>query len=472
MDNIVLLEIKGKDLANINQYSGEQIEELNSMASKHLFMHAMQTKDWVDSGLSMYAEGSGCWVTDIQGNKFLDMMGGLWYKSTGYGQQEIADAVYKQISEISSPPAYSTTPSTVKLSAEIAKLYQDNNCRTFFTSGGSESVETAVKMAKKYQHLNGKPKAFKVISRRFSYHGSTSMAVSLGRASYSDPMGPEMIGAVYVPNYDSYRPPIPGNPSADQISEWLVKELETTIIHNDPDTIAAFIAEPVSTSAGIHIAPNSYWKGIREVTKKYGILMIADEVITGYGRLGEWFGTMAWNVTPDITTTAKALTSGYVPLGAVIATEEVADAFIGGKKETFSHLLTFGGHPVATAAGLANLKIMKDQKMVENSKNMGTYLLEKLQELKKYKYVGDVRGGKGLLATVEIVKNKESKEKFDEKDNLYGIMPKLLKERGLLSYRAGDQISMCPPLNISKSEIDIIVNGIESSIIEFEKNIK
>jgi len=458
-------------LAEEIKYSGEEIEELNSMASNHLFMHAMQTNDWIKDGLSMYQEGSGCWVTDIQGNKFLDMMGGLWYKSSGYGQQEIADAAYKQMSSISSPPAYSTTPSTVKLSAEVAKLYQDKNCRIFFTSGGSESVETAVKMAKKYQHLNGKEKAFKVISRRFSYHGSTSMAVSLGRASYSDPMGPEMIGTVYVPNYDAYRPPIPGNPSPDEISEWLVKELETTIIHNDPATIAAFIAEPVSTSAGIHIAPDSYWKGIREVTEKYGILMIADEVITGYGRLGEWFGTMVWDVTPDLTTTAKALTSGYAPLGAVIATEKVANAFLGGKKETFSHLLTFGGHPVATAAGLANLKIMKEQKMVENAKEMGSYLFDRLQELRKYKYVGDVRGGKGLLATVEIVKDKGTKEKFSEEDNLYGIMPKLLKERGLLSYRAGDQISMCPPLNISKEEVDIIFNGIESTIIDFENKI-
>ena len=274
-------------------FNGEDIENLNSIASDHLFMHAMQTNDWKKSGLQMYKSGQGCWVTDLEDNKFLDMMGGLWYKSSGYGQQEIADAVYKQISELSSPPAYSTTPSTVQLSGEIASLYQDKKCRTFFTSGGSESVETAVKMAKKYQHLSGKPKAFKVISRRFSYHGSTAMAVSLGRASYSDPMGPEMTGAIYCPNFDSYRSPIPGNPDIEEISKWLIDELERIIIHNDPDTIAAFIAEPVSTSAGIHFAPESYWKGIRELTEKYNIVMIADEVITGFGRLGEWFGTLS-----------------------------------------------------------------------------------------------------------------------------------------------------------------------------------
>ena len=296
-------------------FTGEDIENLNSIASDHLFMHAMQTNDWKKNGLQMYKSGKGCWVTDLEDNKFLDMMGGLWYKSSGYGQQEIADAVYKQISELSSPPAYSTTPSTVELSGEIASLYQDKKCRTFFTSGGSESVETAVKMAKKYQHLNGKPKAFKVISRRFSYHGSTAMAVSLGRASYSDPMGPEMIGTIYAPNFDSYRSPIPGDPDIEEVSKWLIEELERIIIHNDPETIAAFIAEPVSTSAGIHLAPDSYWKGIRELTEKYNIVMIADEVITGFGRLGEWFGTMVWDVVPDITTTAKALTSGYVPLG-------------------------------------------------------------------------------------------------------------------------------------------------------------
>jgi len=452
-------------------YSGEEIEELRSLAADHLFMHAMQTNDWIKGGLQMFVSGNGCWVNDVEGQKYLDMMGGLWYKSAGYGQQKIADAAYKQISDLSSPPAYSTTPSTVKLSAEIASLYQDKKCRTFFTSGGSESVETAVKMAKKYQQLNGKPKAFKIISRRFSYHGSTAMAVSLGRASYSDPMGPEVAGVVYVPHYDSYRPPIPGNPSPDQISEWLVKELETTIIHNDPDTVAAFIAEPVSTSSGIHLAPESYWQGIREITKKYGVLMIADEVITGYGRLGEWFGTMVWDVKPDITTTAKALTSGYIPLGAVIASEKVANAFIGGKKETFSHLLTFGGHPVATAAALANLEVMKEQQMVKNSKDMGTYLIDRLEDLREFKHVGDVRGGKGLLAVVELVKNKKSKEKFDDEIDLYSLMPKFLRDKGLLSYRAGDMISICPPLMINKDEVDFIVEGIKASIEDLESHL-
>ena len=452
-------------------YSGEEIEELRSLAADHLFMHAMQTNDWIKEGLQMFVSGSGCWVNDVEGQKYLDMMGGLWYKSAGYGQQKIADAAYKQISDLSSPPAYSTTPSTVKLSAEIASLYQDKKCRTFFTSGGSESVETAVKMAKKYQQLNGKPKAFKIISRRFSYHGSTAMAVSLGRASYSDPMGPEMAGVVYVPHYDSYRPPIPGNPSPDEISEWLVKELETTIIHNDPDTVAAFIAEPVSTSSGIHLAPESYWQGIREITKKYGVLMIADEVVTGYGRLGEWFGTMVWDVKPDITATAKALTSGYIPLGAVIASEKVANAFIGGKKETFSHLLTFGGHPVATAAALANLEVMKEQQMVKNSKDMGTYLIEKLEDLREFKHVGDVRGGKGLLAVVELVKNKKSKEKFGDEIDLYSLMPNFLRDKGLLSYRAGDMISICPPLIINKDEVDFIIEGIKASIEDLESHL-
>ena len=452
-------------------YSGEEIEELRSLAADHLFMHAMQTNDWIKGGLQMFVSGNGCWVNDVEGQKYLDMMGGLWYKSAGYGQQKIADAAYKQISDLSSPPAYSTTPSTVKLSAEIASLYQDKKCRTFFTSGGSESVETAVKMAKKYQQLNGKPKAFKIISRRFSYHGSTAMAVSLGRASYSDPMGPEVAGVVYVPHYDSYRPPIPGNPSPDQISEWLVKEIETTIIHNDPDTVAAFIAEPVSTSSGIHLAPESYWQGIREITKKYGVLMIADEVITGYGRLGEWFGTMVWDVKPDITTTAKALTSGYIPLGAVIASEKVANAFIGGKKETFSHLLTFGGHPVATAAALANLEVMKEQQMVKNSKDMGTYLIERLEDLREFKHVGDVRGGKGLLAVVELVKNKKSKEKFGDEIDLYSLMPNFLRDKGLLSYRAGDMISICPPLMINKDEVDFIIEGIKASIEDLETHL-
>ena len=453
--------------AKKSSFEDKDLESLKQIAAEHLFMHGVQINDWKNVGPQIFVKGEGCWVTDIEGNKYLDMMGGLWYKSVGYGRKKIADAVFQQMMTISSAPANSTTKSTILLSGKIAELYSDHDCRTFFVSGGSEAVETAVKMAKKYQMNSGKPRAYKIISRRNSYHGSTAMAASLGRSFSGDPMGPEMIGAIHVANYNAYRPPIPGNPTPEEISEWLIDELEHVIIQNDPDTVAAIIAEPVSASNGIHVPPKSYWEGLRRIADKYQVILISDEVIVGFGRLGEWFGAMCFGIQPDITTVAKGITSGYAPLGAVIATKKVADSFLGGQKEMFYHLITFGGHPIATAAANANLKIFEEENLINNSKKMGDYLYEKLQDLYKYSIVGDVRGGLGLLAAVEIVKNNETKEKFPPEIGLLKKMSKYLLDNGIISFRAGDVISICPPLSISKSEIDFMVDGIDLSIQKF-----
>ena len=451
------------------KYSGEHIESLMDMAGEHLFMHAMQTNDWRKNGLKIFVEGQGVWVTDIEGNRLLDMMGGLWYKATGYGRKEIADAVYKQMMAISSPPANSTAVPTVELSGKIAELYHDHDARVFFTSGGSESVETAVKMAKKYQNLTGKSGAFKVISRRNSYHGSTAMAVSLGRNASADPMGPEMPGAIHVMNTT------PGRcaycVSNGECNLSCANEIETVIQHQGPETVAAIIAEPVSAAAGIHIPHPEYWPSLRQIADRYSVLLIADEVITGFGRLGEWFGPMNWDVKPDITVVAKALTSGYAPLGAAIATKTISDAFLGGDNETFRHLITFGGHPVSTAAALANLEIFEKEDLVGNSRRMGIYLYEQLQSLRKYQSVGDIRGGMGLLAVVELVQNRDTGAPFPKQVGLAQRLPKMLYDRGLVSFRAGDIIAMCPPLTVTKDDVDFIVNGLDETIRVLERDI-
>ena len=450
------------------QYTGAQIEELQQIAAEHLFMHAAQTNDW-KGDLKIFVKGEGCWVTDIWGNRLLDAMAGLWYKAAGYGRKEIADAVYAQMMGIESPPASAVAVPTVQLAGKVAELYPDHHCRIFFVSGGSEAVETAVKMAKKYQQLNGKAGAFKVISRRYSYHGATAMAVSLGRTPAADPMGPEMPGAIHVTNWNSYRLPYDGN--AKDVAIKCANEFETAIVHNGPETVAAMIAEPVSAAAGIHIPPAEYWQRLREIADKYNVVLIADEVITGFGRLGTYFGPENWDVLPDITVVAKALTSGYAPLGAAIATKKIADAFLGGEKETFRHLITFGGHPVATAAGVANLKIFEREDLVGNSRRMGTYLYEKLQDLKKHKVVGDIRGGLGLLAAVELVQDRASRKSFPKEAGLARKLPKMLYERKLVSFRAGDIISVCPPLSINKSEIDFLVGTLDDAIGKIEKEL-
>ena len=448
--------------------SGERIEELQQIASDHLFMHAAQTRDW-QGDLKIFVKGEGVWVEDIHGNRLLDAMGGLWYKAAGYGRKEIADAMYQQLMAIESPPANSATISQVELAGRIADLYPDHGARTFFVSGGSEAVETAVKMAKKYQQLNGKAGAFKVISRRYSYHGGTAMAVSLGRSPAADPVGPEMPGVVHVANWSSYRMPFDGDPV--DVAVRCANEFEAAIVHNDPKTVAAMIAEPISAAFGVQVPPPEYWQRLREIADKYDVVLIADEVITGFGRTGKYFAPMNWGVQPDITAVAKSITSGYAPLGAAIATKKIADSFLGGPDETFRHLITFGGHPVSAAAALANLDLFEKEDLVGNSRRMGEYLFNELQKLKEHPSVGDVRGGLGLLAAVELVADKESKKPFPADAGLAKKLPRLLYDRKIVSFRAGDVIAICPPLSITKDEIDFIINALDESISVLESEL-
>ena len=450
-------------------YSGERIEELQQIAGDHLFMHASQINDW-RGNLKVFVKGEGCWVTDIEGNRLLDGMAGLWYKAAGYGRREIADAVYEQMQAISSPPANSALIPQIELAGKVAEIYPDSGARTFFTSGGSEAVETAVKMAKKYQQINGKAGAFKVISRRYSYHGGTAMAVSLGGSPAADPMGPLMPGAIHVTNWDSYRPPYEGDPV--DVAIKCANEFETVIQHQGPQTVAAMIAEPVSAAAGIHIPPPEYWQRLREIADQYGVVLIADEVITGFGRLGEWFGPTVWDVQPDITTVAKAITSGYAPLGGAIATKKIADSFIGSDAETFRHLITFGGHPVSASAALANLRIFEREGLVSNSKQMGEYLFSQLQRLREHEITGDIRGGVGLIAAVELVKDRSTKERFPASAGLAKKLPKMLYERDMVSFRAGDVISICPPLMISRDEIDFLVDALDDALGQISKDLR
>ncbi|MBN4064691.1 aspartate aminotransferase family protein [Dehalococcoides mccartyi] len=453
---------------NPETLDGERIEELQQIAGDHIFMHAAQTNDW-RGNLKIYVKGEGVWVETADGHRYLDAMGGLWYKSAGYGRTAIADAAYAQMTAIDSAPAGGSTLPQIELAGKVAELYPDHGARSFFVSGGSEAVETAVKMAKKYSIINGKAGAYKVISRRYSYHGGTAMSVSLGGSPAADPMGPLMPGAIHVTNWNSYRMPFAGDPI--DVAIQCANEFETVIKHQGAETVAAIIAEPISAAFGIQIPPAEYWQRLREIADQYNVVLIADEVITGFGRTGEWFAPTHWGVQADITTVAKAITSGYAPLGAAIATKKIADAFTGGPNETFKHLITFGGHPVSAAAALANLKIFEEEDLVGNSKRMGNYLFEQLQTLYSHKSVGDVRGGLGLLAAVELVADRDSKTPFPVEAGLAKKLPKLLFDRNIVSFRAGDVIALCPPLSINKDEIDFIVSAIDSALDELETDL-
>ena len=413
-----------------------------------------------DDGIKLVQSGKGVWVEDVEGTQWFDTMAGMWLKNIGHGRKEVADAVYNQMLDISYTPGGTVSPSTAELSARIAGLAPDKEARTYFVSGGSEAVETAIKMAKQYHKNNGEPTRWKVISRRGSYHGATHACMSLGGGGVSAPIhfGPLMPGNIHIANPDSYR-----NSGGDL---QCARDLEVAIQHEGPSTVAAFIGEPISAAAGIHVPDPEYWPTIREICDKYGVIMICDEVITGFGRTGKMFATEHWDVKPDIFTVAKALTSGYIPIGAAIASKKVSEAFMGDDSQ-FRHLITFGGNPVACAAAMANLDIMEGEGMVENSAEMGAYMYEQLQTLYEHPIVGDVRGGMGLLCAVELVKDRDTKESFPAEAKLSDKMAPLMNEHNLLG-RPGNSIYLAPPLCITRDEVDHVVSQVDSVITKLE----
>ena len=448
-----------------NRLSGEAIEDLKQMASAHFWPHARLAGDMSeDTGVKLASAASGVWVDDAEGRRWFDTLSSMWLVNIGHGREEVAEAVYEQMKDISYSPGGTVSPATVKLSAKVASLAPDKESRVYFVSGGSEAVETAIKMAKNYHKNNGEPTRWKVISRRGSYHGATHACMALGGGGISAPVnfGPMMPGNVHIDNPNAYRGPRTDLDAAD--------ELERTIQHEGPSTVAAFIGEPISAAAGIHVPDPGYWPRVREICDKYGVIMICDEVITGFGRTGKMFATEHWGVQPDIFTVAKALTSGYLPIGAAVASKKVSDAFMGDEESAFRHLITFGGNPASCAAGLANLEIMEGEGMVENSARMGEYLFEQLQTLYEHPIVGDVRGGMGLLAAVEIVQDRDTKEKFPKEADITKKFNEAWNRQGLLG-RAGDVISLAPPLCITKDEVDWLVKSVDDAITEVENQL-
>lgn len=445
--------------------TGEQLEELKQQTAEHFWPHARQAGNMSDdTGIKVVRSAKGVWVEDAAGDQWFDLIAGMFLKNIGHGRKEIAEAVYEQMQDISYSPGGTVTQATGQLSAKVASLAPDKESRVYFVSGGSEAVETALKMAKQYHNNNGESSRWKVLSRRGSYHGATLACMSLGQAGGGS-IGPLAPGNIHVAQHDPYRG-ICGDQDGNCNLEC-AREIDRTIQHEGPKTVAAFIGEPVSMAAGTHVPHPEYWPTIQEICKKHGVIMICDEVITGFGRTGKMFASEHWGVTPDIMTVAKALTSGYMPIGAAIASKHVADAFIGDEDSTFKHLITFGGNPASCAAGLANLKIMEGEGMVENSANMGDYLFERLQTLYEHSIVGDVRGGLGLLAAVELVKDRDTKEKFPKEFKLGDKLSGFMNGNHILG-RGGDVIPISPPLCITKDEIDEFVTRLDDSLTKLE----
>ena len=438
--------------------SATSLKELQDSALEHLWVYLREPSDMAEKGEpTVYVSGEGVRVTDAQGNTSIDAMSGLWLKNVGYGRKEIADAAYEQMLKLTYMPMGTTTEPTIRLAEKVAEITPGDLSRSFFTSGGSESIETAIKLARAYFKRVGEPGRIKFISRKDSYHGATAGAMALGgnhlypRADYE----PLMPGTFHAPQPNFYRCEF-NSQTPEECGERHVKAIEDVIKFQGPETVAAVFAEPVSSPMGAVVPPDNYWPMLREVCDKYGVLLVADEVITGFGRTGKMFACEHWGVTPDMMTVAKGITSGYIPMGGTITRKEIADAFVGSQRVSFRHVITFGGHPVAAAAALRNIQIMEDEDLVGNSARMGAYLLDGLKELQeKHQMIGDVRG-LGLMCGLELVRDRETKESYPAEAELGNRLTSGFQANGL-HLRGSDNMNVAPPLCVTSGEIDEII---------------
>ena len=442
-----------------------QVKELQESALEHLWVYLREPSDMAEKGEpQIFVSGEGCKVTDALGHTYIDAMSGLWLKNVGYGRTEIADAAYQQMLQLTYMPMGTTTEPAIRLAEKLAQITPGDLSRCFFTSGGSEAVETAMKLARAYFKRIGEPTRIKFISRKGSYHGATFGALALG-GSPLFPKGdyePLMPASFHAPQPLPYRCEY-GGTTPEECAERCVGAIEDIIKFQGPDTVAAVVAEPVSSPLGAVVPGPNYWPLLREVCDRYGCLLIADEVITGFGRTGKMFACQHWDVTPDIMTVAKGITSGYIPMGGAITRKAISDAFIGSPRAAFRHVITFGGHPVAAAASLKNIDIMEREGLVENAARMGSYLLDGLEELKqKHQIIGDVRG-LGLFCGLEIVQDRQTKEYFPAEADLGHRLTQGFSQNGLI-LRGGDVMNIAPPLCVTAGEIDEIVSTLDRVI--------
>ena len=444
-------------------------EAIRRASLKYLWMH---NRDWVqmaEEGDPMIAvEGEGVRITDSEGRTWIDVNGGYNSVNVGYGRREIAEAAYEQMKQITYFPAGAATVPTIRLAEKLAEITPGSLSRVFPVSGGSEANETALKIARAYHKRRGEPGRYKIVSRRGSYHGTTAGVLWLGGNPNAprDDFEPAYPGMVYAPQPNPYRCER-GGETPSECAVRCANAVDELIRFEGPGTVAAVIAEPVAMPHGATVPGDEYWPMLREICNKHGVLLIADEVICGFGRTGRMFAVEHWDVVPDIMTVAKGIISSYLPLAATIATEEVADVFAG-DKNYLRHVLTFAGHPVSAAASLKNIEIIENEGMVESSAEVGAYFKEQLDGLKlDHPSVGDVRG-LGLLMAVELVADRETKAGFPPEAKIPARLNEKFRDRGLILRTVSDTISIGPPLCITRGEVDEIVHAIDLTLWEIE----
>lgn len=417
------------------------------------------------AGTRVWVKGEGAWITDITGRKYLDGLAGLWNVNIGHGRRELAEAAAAQMSQLAFHSAYAggTNEKAIALAERLSGLTYPSINTFFFTSGGAESSESSFKTARFYWKALGKPTKTKVISRHRAYHGLTLAAMSAtGLPAFWPMFEPRVPGFSHIDCPDPYRFVNPDASVSPGVA--MANKLEEAILAEGPDSVAAFIAEPVQGAGGVIVPPPDYFPRIRKICDQYDVLLIADDVITGFGRTGRWFGLQHYGIEPDIMQFAKGITSGYVPLGGIGVSDKIRDVINGvGPGQRWMHAFTYSGHPTCCAVALANLDIMEQEGLIARAAEGGARLLSKLRGLESMDGVGHVRG-LGLMAAVELVADKATKQLHAP---ALGVSQKLMDgmlERGLYTRAVMDCICIAPPLMTSDADIDRIVEIVAETI--------
>ena len=437
-------------------FSTEQLQQFDNAHHVHPFMDSAELRG---EGVRVVTNADGAYIYDSEGKRILDAMAGLWCVNAGYGRDELAEVAYDQMKDLAYYNTFfkTTTGPATLLAKRLAELAPDHINQVFFGASGSESNDTAIRTVRWYWQLEGKPEKHIIISRENAYHGSTIAALSMGGMSaMQDQCGPKLPGFVHVMQpyeYENRRE----DETSDEFGLRAARAVEDAIVGAGPDNVAAFVGEPVQGAGGVKIPPKSYWPEIQRICKKYDVLLMLDEVITGFGRTGEWFAAQSMGIEPDMMTVAKGITSGYQPLSAVLLSDRIAKVLEGGGE--YYHGYTYSGHPVACAVGLANIDIIEREGLVDRVRtDTGPYLVERLQSvIGDHPLVGEVRGV-GMMAAIEIVKDKATKARFEPSGSAAVTIREHAVDAGMMVRAVGDTMIFSPPLIWTRETIEEAAN--------------
>jgi adenosylmethionine-8-amino-7-oxononanoate aminotransferase len=472
-------------------YGQDEIAALQEKARRHLWLHFTRMSSYADHEVPVIVRGEGAYVYDQRGKRYLDGLAGLFVSQIGHGRKELAEAAARQAGELAYFPLWSYAhPQAIHLADRLAALAPGDLNRVFFTTSGSEAVESAWKLAKQYFKTIGEPARYKVLSRAIAYHGTSMGALAItGLAGIKEPFEPLPPGGVRVPNTNFYRAP---DFVADDITAfgvWAADEIERAILREGPESVAAVFLEPCQNSGGCFPPPPGYFPRVREICDRYGVLLVSDEVICAFGRLGHYFGAQRYGYQPDIITFAKGVTSGYAPLGGMLVADRLMEPFsrgqqsvvhvdtrgqerhLEGPSETFLHGVTFAGHPVSCAVAMANLDFFEREDVLGNVRSNEGAFRSTLEKLTDLPIVGDVRGD-GYFYGIELVKDKVTRETFDDDESerlLRGFLSPALFDAGLVC-RADDRgdpvIQLSPPLICTQQQFDEMEQILRSVLSE------